>query len=457
VVWNHATRTHTVPPDTADVLTAEFRGLLEHLGVALPRGDGQHHNLPCIVPGHEHRCRKLSVNAGDRVWKCQKIDGRGGGLRELREIVGVTPEARARVPVSVALARLAFFCEPGSDPLAEVPAEAVQELRERTGRHKKDPTLRDNLARFLAAVHERMKHAERTVALPYTQLEATRDHIPAWMWSHFLTLRLDALGGKPILSVWFTVEVGESGKNARMFRGTGNGGAFRATTLTFEWVYGSGGGRKTESVDETPNLNKPKPAPPSATLAASLATSVPRSDSVSLHRRRAVALLLADLAYSLTVVPESVSWTYPGPVVREGASYTVAELVQKYGERIRRTIRVAESFGWVVLIRIPEDPDQSLVWITEAGQYRLEIDARSGCNLRNELADRRALAWAEQQRVLREAADLRSVEARAEAHARHVEHERDDLAERAPWIALGDDRVRNAITGEVLELASLRV
>lgn len=426
---------------------------MEHLGVALPRDDGQHHNLPCILPGHEHRCRKLSVNAGDRVWKCHKIDGRGGGLRELREIVGVTPEARARVPVSVTLARLAFFCQPGSDPLAEVPEAAVQELRERTGRHKKDPTLRDNLARFLAAVHERMQAAERTVALPYTQLEATRDHIPAWMWSHFVSLRLDALGGKPILSVWFTVEVGESGKNARMFRGTGNGGAFRATTLTFEWVYGSEGGSKPVDVDETPNPNKPKPAPPRATLAASLAASVPRSDSVSLHRRRAVALLLADLAYSLTVVPESVSWTYPGPVVREGASYTVGELVQRYGERIRRTIRAAESFGWVTVLRLA---DTGTVDLTPEGLDRLETDARLGRNFRNELADRWAAVWAERQRVLREAADLRSVEARAEAHARHLEHERDDLAERAPWIALGDDRVRNAITGEVLELASLR-
>jgi hypothetical protein len=440
VVWNHATRTHTVPPDIEASLNDEFRGLLEHLGVSL-RHDRQQ-TVRCFLPEHPDRTPSLSVNPSRRVWHCHGCGARGG-LRELRARANLTPRERSRVSVPVALARLAESCRPGADPLALVKAAAVEELRARTGRHKKDRTLSDNLARFLAAIHEQMREAESTSGVSFSVLDASRVGIPSGLWQHFMALRLDALGGKPILSVWVEVTLGESGRCARRFRGTGKGGAFRATEVTLrDCAYPDLGGERTELVRDRPPFrgmhNSEVSTPVRATVLAGLAASVPRSDSVSLHRRRAVALLLADLAYSTSVVLESNGRTSMG----EGR--TVGELVDRYGERVRRTIRAAEFFGWVDMpVRLA---DTGLVYLTPEGLDRLQTDVARATFYRNDLADRRAAIWAEQQRNLRELATLR---------ARHVAQVH--AVEGAPWVSCGRDRVRHVETGEVRELASLRV
>jgi hypothetical protein len=402
---------------------------------------------------HPDRTASVHVTPESCVWHCHSC-GRGGGLVELRAEVGVTPDDRSRFSMASDLDWLASWCEPGADPmswLAEYP-DAIDELRSRTGRHKKDRTISDNVMRLLASVHGCMVAADRTIGVRYTQLDAGRDGISAGLWQDLVAMPLAALGGRPLISLWLDVVVGESGRCARLWRGTGQGGAFRATTVSVAFLdYSTGGERRKGTTGEISPRNNPETSflTPEVTVTASVAASVPRSDVPTLHRRRAVAMLLATLSNSSRQIDGT-------NIIEPADSLTISVLVGLFGDRIRRTIRAAEALGWVTVERVPGARAHGVVKLTAEGHSRLNDDHKGATWWRNDRADRVGRDWANRQKAARAALDAGSADARARAHARHVEAHRAVHDDVAPWLACGRGRVRHAVTGEIRDLVSLR-
>jgi hypothetical protein len=413
------------------------------MGVVLKPSDRQQ-TVRCVW--HDDRTPSLSVNPARCVWHCHACHV-GGGLQTLRELADVTPDDGPRVSHTAALARLAEWCTPGADPLALVPVEAIEELQARTGRHKRPRTLSDNLARLLASAHEQMRSVGFTSGVAYSQLDASRDGIPARIWQHLVALKLDALGGRSIVGIWFDVTVGESGRHCprSRFRGTGKGGAFRATELALrDRHYSLHGGRDSElSADRSPvrdNAISSFTLPwstPEATVVASQAASRPRADVPTLHRRPAVALLLS----ALLDASQSVLDT---DVVDLANDLVMDDLVAMFGSRVRRSVRSAESFGWVRVSICPVRGAWCVV-LTDAGRMRLADDVEAGTEYRNQRATQWQKWWGKRQVALRADADERAREIARRAAARGAE-----------WVPHPGGHVRHAVTGEVRTLESLR-
>ena len=417
----------------------EFVGLLDSLG-SPPRHRGQH-SIRCWA--HEDRSPSLSVNPSRCVWYCHAC-ATGGGLRELRDAAGIVTETRGRPDMLGALDRLA---SPASDPLRVIPVEVVEEFRRVTGRHRRDSVLADNLRRVLASIHARCTDTGHTYRVRYSALDAVGHGIDAKLWHQLIAVRLrvgDRVG--PLVSwLGIEVEVGESGRTCR--RGSGKGGAFRSTEITLAQIpsmtscqYPSGDGRRRELIEnrESSGIGRTLTRITSeATLAASVAAVAPRGAVPTLNRRRAVALLLADLAFTESEIPISGGhMSHPGTRVR-------SDLVARYGRRILRTIRTAEEYGWITVARIGSE---ALVALTESGLVRLETDTAAGQIVAADRVHRVRRVWAETQKEI----TRRRRDARRRAACGHLG------GVSTPWIPLGNGRVRHHLTGEVESLANLR-
>jgi hypothetical protein len=328
-----------------------------------------------------------------------------------------------------------------------IPAEVIEEFRRITGRHRRDTVLSDNLRRVLASIHARCTETQHTYRVRYSALDALGHGIDAKLWHHLMALRLRVGDRTAPLISWLGIEVsvGESGRTCR--RGSGKGGAFRSTEITLVQIpssafcqYLSGDGERTE-VEEMNNMRgigrTLTRITSEATLAASLAAARPRGSVPTLARRRAVALLLADLAFTESEIPVSGGqMSHPGTRVR-------ADLVSRYGRRILRTIRHAEEHGWVTVARIGSE---ALVGLTESGLLRLESDIEVGQIAAADRVHRVQRVWAETQKQMME--NRRAARRRtACAHLGGFS---------TPWIPIGEGRVCHHITGEVQTLANLR-
>jgi hypothetical protein len=434
----------TVTPLRVDVTSnlqhvEEFVSLLEVLG-SPARHRGQH-SIRCWA--HEDRSPSLSVNPSRCVWYCHGC-ATGGGLRELRDAAGIRTETRGGAAPLGALDRLA---SPGSDPLRMIPVEVLEEFRRVTGRHRRDTVLSDNLRRLLASIHARCTETQHTYRVRYSATDALAYGMRAELWQDVIALRL-RLGNRtaPLIS-WLGIEVtvGESGRRCRA--GSGKGGAFRSTEITLGQIpsislseYPSLDGRRSEEGKKNNMRGIPNSLTrisSEATLAASLAAARPRGSVPTLARRRAVALLLADLAFTESEIPVSGGqMSHPGTRLR-------ADLVGRYGKRIQRTIRHAEEHGWVTVARIGSE---ALVGLTEAGLLRLESDIEIGRTAAADRVHRVQRVWAETQKQI--------IENRRTARRRIACAHLGGMS--TPWIPFGPDQVRHYLTGEVTSLSNLR-
>ena len=434
----------TVCNTSAPEYVAEFVAGLEALGVKL-KGHGQQ-SARCWR--HEDRHPSLSVNPSNCWYFCHAC-GEGGGLVGLREHLGVTRPDDAPVSITAALNRLGALASPEADLLACIPDEAVIELQAKTNRHKRPTVLADHLRRVLASIHATMTKNERTLSVPYTAATAERDGIHPVLWHQLVSVHLEALGGPLITALGFTVTVGESGRwCGRRFRGTGNKGTFKATELSFSpncaYLKLLEVRRDSKKEASPRDMHKPEPvvgsSGPEAVRRASIAARVPRSSRPNLHRRSAVAALLADLALAGTIVADTgFGWGWLG-------ARTTMDLEAVYGPRIRRTIRAARDLGWVSVAVDPVDRSVGLVMLSNDGLQRLNDDFKVGDELLEKKVKARRDWWRrEQTRIRAEAVERARTLARSHQGGRST-----------PWVPIGGGRVRHECTGEITTVEALK-
>ena len=403
---------------------AEFRALLAVLDVDVGDRPGWRPARCWNVAAHSGGDRRpsLSVNVERCAWRCHAC-GQRGGLVGLREAAGVRMGGGGRVGTRARLAALMHLASLDGDPLAVIPAEAVEALRERTGGHRRDAVLRRNLRRVLAAVVDVMAAADHTSAVRFTALDAAERGVSARLWHELLDLL-------PLLGI--DVARGQSGRTlGALSRGKGKGGRLLATTLTLTpsvSEYSSGdGGMGTATRDREYSDSRVE-----AVTVAALATRAPALDGLGLRRRPALASLLADLATHRMVAPAGDGRTLTPP---GAAGRTVRELVAAHGPSIRRTLRTAHVGGLVSLVRVGRD---GLVTLTAEGADLLASEAAAGAAVILAGVDRDRRRWADAQAV--------ATRCRRERRLSHV----------APWVPHAPGWVRHSITGELSPLAALR-
>lgn len=428
-------------PSTPDEVR-EFRSLLRQLDRDVPEREGWHRVRCWHAEAHAHGDRDPSMSVNTSLcWFVCRGCGIRGGLAELRRTAGTSgpAEGAPALPATIeALARLGSF---GSELLALIPSEALDALRSKTGRHKRDRPLEANLRTLLSAVAERMTVVGRTVRVQFSALDAHAAGIRAETWCDLLELL-------PYLGI--EVHRGQSGRClGRGGRGRGRGGMLAATevsTVLLVSEYPNVKGKRV-SIRESESRGIPKriPADPSATLRAARAVRAPLSadDRPSLSRRPAVARMLADLETASDVLPAA-----DGRMIRPG-SLTLAALVQTHGRSVRRTVRTAELLGLVEIVRVARAGTSSragVVWLTDLGAEVLAADSAAGAaRLTAEVFERRRRWHDHQRRILSERSER--------ARCRAVTHAGGALA---PWAPHAHGFVRHVETGEIVSLVTLR-
>lgn len=343
---------------------AEFVQLLDLLGVERLRNRDGWQTVRCWnTNGHanDDRHPSMSINLRTCGFRCHGCPIRGG-LSALREQAGVIATRDHRRSVESALTPWSVLASPGGDILAEIPAAVIADLRNRTGRHKRDRTLARNLRRVLAAVVQVMTDAERTSAVRFTQTDALELGIRAELWTDLL----------PVLEhVGIVVTIGQSGRTCR--RGHGQRGRMLATTVTAKTDYSvtpTGSNVNSLLIQHNGVIRNGRHA---ATIAASQATRAPitrDTDRPTLNRRPALAELLADL--DTHTRPHDID----GHPVTTGTR-TIGDLVADHGPNIRRTIRTATHLGLVDRVVVAGD---GLVSITDLGTDVLAADMTAGAH-----------------------------------------------------------------------------
>jgi len=420
----------------------EFRSLLRQLDRDLPEREGWHRVRCWHAEAHAHGDRDPSMSVNTSLcWFVCRGCGIRGGLAALRRTAGTSGPAEGAPALFAALDALALLGSFGSELLGQIPPEALDALRSKTGRHKRDRPLEANLRTLLAAVAERMTLVGRTVRVQFSALDAHAAGIRPNTWCDLLDL-LPHLG--------IEVHRGQSGRCiGRGVRGRGRGGMLAATELSvvsLVWLHPIvKGERMSIREGKSRGISREIPADPSATLRAARAVRAPLSadDRPSLSRRPAVARLLADLETAPDVLPAA-----GGRIIRPG-SLTLAALVQTHGRSVRRTVRTAELLGLVEIVRVARTGTSSRAgWVelSDLGREVLAADSAAGAaRLTAEVFERRRRWHDHQRRILSERSER--------ARCRAVTHAGGALA---PWAPHAHGYVRHVQTGEVVSLVTLR-
>jgi hypothetical protein len=99
--------------------------------------------------------------------------------------------------------------------LESIPKQALEELRNQTGRHKRDHILEKNLYQIVISLEKRFEMLGEPQSILYSALDANSDGISSALWHHLVALRLETLGNRSIISaLGFIADVGQSGRTA---------------------------------------------------------------------------------------------------------------------------------------------------------------------------------------------------------------------------------------------------
>ena len=235
--------------------------------------------------------------------------------------------------------------------------------------------LNRNLRQLVAALVSRIDAEQSTSRVRFGQIDALRCGVRQQTWTDLLGL-LTHLGVQ--------IERGQSGRSIRALSGgRGRGGALNATLATVLDNPLSHSQAPHSSDRSVVIRNRHE-----ATITAALATKSPADiGSPSLSRSPALAELLT--SFGMFMEPRAATGGSGGDVVLE--TLTISDLVSVYGNRIRRTLRRAETLGLVQIVRAGRS--DGLVCMTDLGDVTLQRDHLAGAERMEHRAVQYEQAW----------------------------------------------------------------
>lgn len=437
VVAGSFNSTHCWPKrGSRDGEQAEFVNGLRVLGIEARRVRGWQPFRCWNADGHANGDRHPSMQVSVEFcgYVCHAC-GIRGGLREIRALTGGRQrrsgtEMRS-MPIGQLIAVLWALADPNTDLLSLLPPAAVAELRARTGRYRKDSTLRRALALYVTVLLTQFEHAGRTAGVRLTAADADAAGLHPRVWRE---LR-DVVG-----LLGFVAIVGQSGRHVRPGEGFGKAGKLTATTWAITDCAYSKVKEAEGSITSTSGVCAMRQARALCQVEAVMATGAPAAEAgPSFHGRGTSAWVMADLLSEWTHVPAT------GRVEKlTGVSFTlISDLVVRHGPGVKRLLREMEADGLVERCMPYRCGAYLGVVPTDAGASAFYADAAAGRGLREERVSKQRQAWTDYQR--RRLTD--SQPAGPQPQVWPVE---------ACWVSLGDGRVVHEQTGEIRTLAELR-
>lgn len=358
-------RTGSRPSTTQE--KTEFRELLNLLGVDRLRPfEPRSQTVRCFA--HADKKPSLSVNLEGCVFHCHSC-GTKGGLIQLRQHAG-TAVRDTQGKISPALEQLSRLGSLNAHPLSLVPVEAVEELRQRTNRHKRDGRLNDHLRLLLALIAQQMLQEGHTRQVRFTATDARLGGLRGETWSDLL----------PLLRYFgLDVEKGQSGRTldlakVRIVNATlVTLRSFRNTPVTTSSEVSSAM-TSTLTCSNTPaKYSDFDPFHFQVTIQAAQAVQAKPDENVegaSVWRAPSVARLVGMLANLHGEIPAS------GGKRGERPATTTAHLREVLRSSPWRAVHRAESLGLVTVIRA--NRRHAVIELTDEGRKVWERDVERG-------------------------------------------------------------------------------
>ena len=379
---SRATRCKSTRASTPDE-RAEFIELLQMLGAGAIRPDRDEQTVRCWNGnGHAHGDRNpsLSIKPSRSVFHCHGC-GLHGGLVDLRQHAGRQSTQRSATRHRASTEQLRQLASPGADVISMIPSAAIEQLRERTGRHRRDHVLNRNLRTMIAAALHNIDIEQSTRNVAFGQNDALRCGIRPQLWSDLLEL---------LPHIGLRVTRGQSGRCLHhRLNPRGRNGALAVTLVSYN-------PRSTHHAPHRADISRVIRLRPESTIAAALATKSTPADGPTLSRSPALADLLTLFGHYRTT--RVATGGTGGDTIVD--TLTISDLVAINGKRVRRTLRRAELLGLVSVMRPTTKRGavsryHGLVALTDLGIDVLERDTANGRERMHELATRAEQVWAQ--------------------------------------------------------------